>query len=280
VTRLRPWTESEVAAYIAHALAAAGGSATAFGTDVVGEMWAGSGGTPRLVNAICREALRISADPDAQTIRRCGDAVRGPAEPSPSTIRTPSEMPSGLTVTPLELSLPGRRRRVTPARIAVGLGVVGVLTMSAVLISTSPSASDRSLSRGPEVRPRPAAATASLAAVVTPAVAPATPVLDPPMSREPERSASGRSSPEIMAPTGPTVPPVAPALPPAVRPTPHVALTAPRPLVQSPRPPPRRAPTVVNVAPAREGEPAGRDGEPIIDWLLDQYARKSARQSD
>jgi type II secretory pathway predicted ATPase ExeA len=279
VTRLRQWTASEVAAYIAHALRGAGGSAPAFGADVAAEVWAGSGGTPRLVNAICREALRISADPDAHAIRRCGEAVRGPEEHSAGAISTPSELPSELPVTPFELSLPPRRRRLTPARIAVGVCAVAILATSAAVVSTS-SVSDRGLNRGPEIRPRPATATASLAAVVTPVVAPATPGLDSPVSREPGSSASGRSSPEIMVPTSPAVPPVVPAQPPAVRPTPHAALTAPRPSVKSPRPPPRRAPTAVNVARAPEGEPAGRDGEPIIDWLLDEYARNSARRSD
>jgi hypothetical protein len=188
-------------------------------------------------------------------------------------------LPSELPVTPFELSLPPRRRRLTPARIAVGVCAVAILATSAAVVSTS-SVSDRGLNRGPEIRPRPATATASLAAVVTPVVAPATPGLDSPVSREPGSSASGRSSPEIMVPTSPAVPPVVPAQPPAVRPTPHAALTAPRPSVKSPRPPPRRAPTAVNVARAPEGEPAGRDGEPIIDWLLDEYARNSARRSD
>ncbi len=54
---LGPLSRAEVAGYVAHRLAVAGGTGNFFPNGVMGNLFAYSGGIPRLINAICDRAL-------------------------------------------------------------------------------------------------------------------------------------------------------------------------------------------------------------------------------
>jgi type II secretory pathway predicted ATPase ExeA len=260
VTCLEPWSDADVAAYVSHALSIAGCDLDTFTPDATREVWIRSGGTPRLVNAICRLSLRASGHPDVDVIRRCADAVTGPIE-------------RGFTA----VSSPPRSDRVTrAARIAVVSFAAGVVIVGAVVVATSQSAQYRGRDPDPPIRSHPRTAAARATTVAVPVLG--SPAPDQAAGPAAPDQAAGAAAPDQAAGAAASTPPISAVDP--VRPPSTSTSQSPPPTRRTltshrARRPPATAERVTPHAPM----PA-QDSGAIIDWLLDEYTRTTARRSN
>jgi len=67
---LKPLSEEEVASYVRHRLEIAGGSSDIFDEDALHEVHSVTGGTPRLINALCDETLLLAYGQDKRRVDR------------------------------------------------------------------------------------------------------------------------------------------------------------------------------------------------------------------
>jgi general secretion pathway protein A len=309
---VEPLTADEVAAYVAHRLEVAGLAESPFGPEAVRQVWALSRGVPRLVNAVCEQALLAGG--------RLASATIGPDLVTQAAGRLATPGPTWERVERRGNGTPAVRRssgglRRPAAAVAAGLALIAltgavawhlwpagrpdtVLRALAPTLAAEPAREERPATleaaagaSGLAVSPPPRSGAESAEPRPEPATQSAHPASPVPEPARPLAATAGAAEPapasraETNAPATSVRPvemvPVLRATPPA-RPAARGTAVAKRGRALPERPPARArddstdAPVAAR-SPLTRGDAArGADPDPtaVIDWLLNERAAR------
>lgn len=193
--RLEPFTSESTEAYIKHRLRLAGSARMPFAPDAIEAVHRRAGGTPRVINTICDNAL-------FETFLARGTEIRGPLI---EQIADNLGLETGANVAPIQISAPAPSApAVAPAIAPVSPPITAPAPVFAV--SAAPPPPPPPIAAIPRSAPPPPRPVTPPVPSVAPAVAPAAP------SVPPVRPAPVPPSPAAAAVVA-TVKPVAPVVP-------------------------------------------------------------------
>jgi general secretion pathway protein A len=136
IARLRPLTSEEVGAYIEHRVSVASSRQQPFTENAVRTIATASGGVPRIVNALCFNALTVAFAQDHKTVTEAdaAEAVADfslPSDPSSSVFEEPVLKFPAAAVSPRSSGLP--RFQLNFMQTAIFLVMVGLLLFGAAV---------------------------------------------------------------------------------------------------------------------------------------------------